>query len=47
MDQFFAGNYSGPAFELFGITHVIALVFVVLFNLFLVRLRMHQTRQKA
>ena len=39
MDQFFAANYSGPAFELFGTTHILALVCVVLLNLFLVRFR--------
>jgi len=39
MDQFFAGNYSGPAFKLFGATHITALALIVLLNLFLLRYR--------
>ncbi len=37
MTQFFAGDYSGPAFELFGITHISALFSLLLLNLFLTR----------
>jgi len=37
MDQFFANNYQGPAFELFGVEHLSALSFLVLLNLFLIR----------
>jgi hypothetical integral membrane protein (TIGR02206 family) len=39
MDKFFAGDYSGAAFELFGTTHLIALACVVLLNLFLILFR--------
>jgi len=37
MEQFFADNYQGPTFELFGIAHLSALSFLVLLNLFLIR----------
>jgi len=39
MSQFFAGDYSGPAFELFGMAHLAALAFLVLLNLFLLRFK--------
>ena len=39
MDQFFAANYAGPAFELFGTAHIGALLVVALLNLFLIRYR--------
>lgn len=39
MIQFFAGEYSGPAFELFGVAHIGALIFVLVLNLFLFRFR--------
>ena len=39
MDQFFAGDYSGTAFEFLGAAHLGALAFLVLFNLFLLRYR--------
>jgi len=39
MTQFFAGNYIGKAFELFGTTHLVALACLVLLNLFLVRFK--------
>jgi hypothetical integral membrane protein (TIGR02206 family) len=35
MTQFFASDYSGPAFEFFGAAHVGALAFLLLLNLFL------------
>mgnify|MGYP003561868120 CR=1 FL=1 len=35
MDEFFAGDYSGSAFEFLGTAHLGALAFLVLFNLFL------------
>ena len=39
MEQFFGENYSGPAFELFGATHIAALVAVVVLNVVLLRFR--------
>ncbi|HUH95761.1 MAG TPA: TIGR02206 family membrane protein [Anaerolineales bacterium] len=39
MSQFLAGNYTGPAFELFGAAHIAALLCLVAVNLFLVRFR--------
>jgi hypothetical integral membrane protein (TIGR02206 family) len=39
MDQFFAADYSGPAFELWSTAHLAALGFLVLLNLFLRRYR--------
>jgi len=39
MDQFFAGNYIGPAFQLFGIAHIGALLFLVALSLFLVQFK--------
>lgn len=39
MTQFFAGDYSGPAFELFGAAHIGALAFLLLLNLFLFRFK--------
>jgi len=39
MDQFFAGDYPGPAFEFLGGAHLGALLFLVLLNLFLLRFR--------
>lgn len=37
MGQFFARNYSGPAFQLFGPAHLSALAALVLLNLLLIR----------
>jgi len=37
MEKFFAGNYSGPAFEFLGSAHIGALLVIVLLNLFLLR----------
>jgi hypothetical integral membrane protein (TIGR02206 family) len=39
MKQFFAGNYSGPTFELFGPAHFAALAAIVLVNLLLLRFK--------
>src|SRR5690349_10301959 len=39
MPNFFAANYPGPAFELFGTTHFAALGVLVLLNLFLLRFK--------
>jgi hypothetical integral membrane protein (TIGR02206 family) len=39
MEKFFAGDYPGPAFELFGTAHIAALICLVLLNLFLIRFR--------
>ncbi len=39
MSQFFAGNYTGPAFQLFGIAHIGALLFLVVLNLFLIQFK--------
>jgi hypothetical integral membrane protein (TIGR02206 family) len=39
MTQFFARDYHGPAFEFFGIAHIGALVFLLIFNLFLINQR--------
>ena len=36
MDNFFAVNYPGPAFQIFGAAHISALTAIVLLNLFLV-----------
>ena len=38
MGQYFAGNYSGEPFQLFGASHVIALLVIVVFNLWIVYL---------
>jgi len=47
MDQFFASDYSGPAFEFLGITHIGALVFLILLNLLLIRYRNAEDKSKA
>jgi hypothetical integral membrane protein (TIGR02206 family) len=39
MDQFFTGNYPGPAFELFGAAHLGALIILLFLNLYLIRFR--------
>ncbi len=39
MGQFFAGNYTGPAFQLFGVAHIGALLFLVGLNIFLVQFK--------
>jgi len=47
MDQFFAADYSGPAFEFMSATHVGALAFLVLLNLFLIRYRHADDKTKG
>ncbi|HXD09893.1 MAG TPA: hypothetical protein VN653_07520, partial [Anaerolineales bacterium] len=37
MEQFFAGDYPGPAFEFLGTAHLVALALLTLLNLFLLR----------
>ncbi len=39
MSQFFARNYTGEPFALFGIAHISALAFLLLLNLFLTRFK--------
>lgn len=39
LEKFFAGDYPGPAFELFGTMHLAALAFLLLLNLYLLRFR--------
>jgi hypothetical integral membrane protein (TIGR02206 family) len=39
MDQFFAGDYPGPAFEFLGTAHLAALSALLLLNLYLLRFR--------
>lgn len=47
MDQFFAGNYTGGAFELFGTAHVAALIVLVLLNLYLIRFKNADDKTKT
>jgi hypothetical integral membrane protein (TIGR02206 family) len=47
MDQFFAADYSGPAFEYMGATHIGALAVLVLLNLFLIRYRHADDKTKG
>src|SRR5512146_588220 len=47
MDQFFAGDWKGPAFELFGTAHLIALGCLVLLNLLLLRFKNSSDSTKA
>jgi len=47
MDQFFAVNYTGPAFESLGISHLGALGFLVALNLFLLRFKNSSDTSKA
>jgi len=39
MSQFFAGNYTGPAFQLFGAAHIAALAVLFALNLYLIRFK--------
>jgi len=39
MSQFFAGNYTGPAFQLFGVAHIGALLVLVAINIFLIQFK--------
>jgi hypothetical integral membrane protein (TIGR02206 family) len=47
MEQFFAGDYPGPAFEFLGISHIAALGFLVLLNLFLIRFKYADEKTKS
>ena len=47
MEQFFAADYTGPAFESLGPAHIGALIALVLFNLFLIRYRDSSDRVKG
>ena len=47
MTEFFAANFQGPPFELFGRTHLAALGALVLLNLFLIRFRNASDGTKA
>ncbi|MGA7192108.1 MAG: TIGR02206 family membrane protein [Anaerolineales bacterium] len=39
MSQFFAGNYTGAPFQLFGVAHIVALLCLVAINLFLIQFK--------
>ena len=39
MEQFFAGDYPGPAFEFLGTAHIVALSLLTLLNIFLIRFK--------
>ncbi|HEX2992411.1 MAG TPA: hypothetical protein VHO49_17115, partial [Anaerolineales bacterium] len=39
MIDFFAGAYTGPAFEWLGTAHLTALAFLILLNIYLIRFR--------
>ncbi len=39
MSQFFAGNYTGAAFQLFGVAHIAALLVLVAINVFLIQFK--------
>lgn len=47
MDQFFAGNYTGPAFEALGPAHLGALIALIALNLFFIRFRNSTDGTKA
>ncbi len=47
MTDFFAANYTGPAFELFGTAHLAALGALLLLNLFLLRFKNASDGTKA
>ena len=46
MGTFFTGDYSGPAFELFGTAHLTALAVIIAFNIFLTRFRKSDNKTK-
>lgn len=46
MSQFFAANFTGPAFVLFGSSHLIALACIAALNLFLVQFRSADDKTK-
>lgn len=47
MEQFFAGDYSGPAFEFLGTAHRVALAVLVVLNLFLILFRNADDKTKT
>ena len=47
MSHFFSADYTGPAFQYFGLAHLGALGFLVLLNLYLIRFRHASDRTKA
>ena len=47
MENFFAGNYPGPAFEFLGTAHIAALICLALLNLYLVRFRNADEKTKG
>src|SRR5262245_19740769 len=46
LEKFFAADYPGPAFELFGTAHLAALAFFLLLNLYLLRFRNAEDKTK-
>ena len=47
MDQFFAYDYQGPRFELFGTAHLVALAILALLNLYLLRFKSANDKTKG
>ena len=47
METFFAGNYIGAPFQFLGITHLSALIFLTLLNLYLLRFRNSSDSSRA
>lgn len=47
MIDFFAGDYTGPAFQFLGAAHLAALIFLVLLNIYLIRFRYASDRVKG
>ena len=47
MDKYFAGNYTGLAFEFLGSAHIGALVVLILLNISLIRFRYSEGRTKS
>jgi len=46
MEKFFAGDYPGPAFEFLGASHIGALIFLTLLNLYLIRFKNSDEKTK-
>lgn len=47
MENFFAGNYAGPAFQLFGAAHLGALLALALLNIYLFRFKHADERARS
>ncbi|MBI4759734.1 MAG: TIGR02206 family membrane protein [Chloroflexota bacterium] len=47
MEKFFAGNYAGPAFQLFGAAHLGALLALALLNMYLFRFKHAEERARS